>query len=135
MSYATQADLIDRFGEQELIQLTDRAGLGVIDSDVLGRAVADADAEIDAYLSTRMALPLADPPAVLGRLAAVLVRHALYKDAVPDAVQAARDAVISLLRDVANGRASLGPAPAGASDPAGRAQVSTAVKEIDWTTY
>ena len=61
MTYATQADMLVRFGEPELIQLTDRfdAPLGLIDPDVLGQALARADGEIDSYIAARVSLPLA----------------------------------------------------------------------------
>ena len=57
MSYAAQSDLTDRFSAAELAQLTDRVNGTVIDTTVLGRALSDADAEIDSYLATRYALP------------------------------------------------------------------------------
>ena len=44
MSYCTRQNLIDRFGEPELIQLTDLDNLGVIDDTVLNQAISDADA-------------------------------------------------------------------------------------------
>lgn len=118
MSYVTLQGLIDRYGETELIQLSDRTGAGVVDADVIDRAIADADAEIDAYLSGRMALPLASVPPLLARLAAALVRHSLYTVEAPEPVTQARTAAIALLRDIAAGRASLGPSADGAATPA-----------------
>ena len=41
--YCTEQDLIDRFGEIEVAQLTNRSGVEVIDDSVLGRAQDDAD--------------------------------------------------------------------------------------------
>lgn len=108
MGYTTQAELIERYGEAELIQLTDRVGSGGVDAALVARVIADGAAEIDAYIGQRMTLPLADPPALLGRLNAILARHALYKDAAPEEITKARDAAIRLLRDIANGVASLG---------------------------
>lgn len=134
MSYLTLQGLIDRYGEDELIQLTDRAGDGVVDAAVVARAIADAEAEIDAYLAGRMSLPLATVPVILERLAAAIVRHGLYKDAAPETVEKARDAAIALLRDVAAGRASLGPTPEGAATPATAApSYSSAASVFDET--
>lgn len=118
MPYLTLQGLIDRYGEDELIQLTDRVGDGMVDATVVARAIADAEAEIDAYLASRMSLPLATVPAILERLAAAIVRHSLYKDVAPETVEKARDAAITLLRDVSAGRASLGSSPEGAATPA-----------------
>jgi phage gp36-like protein len=50
MAYTSTQQLIDRFGEHELIQLTDRYGAGVIDTQVAAQAISDANAEVDAYL-------------------------------------------------------------------------------------
>ncbi|MDP2431269.1 MAG: DUF1320 domain-containing protein [Pseudomonadota bacterium] len=130
MSYLTLQGLIDRYGEDELIQLTDRAGDGVADVAVVARAIADAEAEIDAYLANRMALPLATVPAILERLAAAIVRHSLYKDAAPETVEKARDAAIALLRDVSAGRASLGPSNDGAATPATAAPSYSSVAPV-----
>lgn len=109
MTYATQQNLIDRFGESELIQLTDRGGLGEIDAVVIDRALADADAEINGYLAARYILPLVSPlPTVLEKLACDIARYQLYDDRVTEAVETRYKNAVSLLRDVAAGRALLG---------------------------
>ena len=79
MPYATQTDMETRFGVDELIQRTSRTG-AAIDTDVLGRALADADAEIDSYLASRYALPLPSTPAVLVRLACDITRYQLFDE-------------------------------------------------------
>lgn len=103
MTYATQADLVDRFGEQELQQLTDRTNGAVIDTVVLGRALADADAEIDSYLATRYTLPLASTPVVLTRLACDMTRYRLYDDAVSETVRVRYQDAVSLLKRMSSG--------------------------------
>ena len=69
MTYASQQDLIDRFGETELKQLTDRDLDDAIDAVVVEQALADADKTIDAYIGRRYDLPLASTPALLIGLA------------------------------------------------------------------
>lgn len=103
MTYATQTDLVDRFGELELAQLTDRATGAVVDTVVLGRALADADAEIDSYLATRYTLPLASTPVVLTRLACDMTRYRLYDDGMPDTVRQRYEDAVSLLKRMAKG--------------------------------
>lgn len=116
MTYALQADLVDRFGSTEIAQLTDRINGTVIDATVLGRALADADAEIDSYLAARYSLPLASAPVALVRVAADIARYRLFDDRVTDAVRARyQDAVtylkqISLGNVVIDGAAPLTPA-------------------------
>lgn len=107
MTYATQPDLIDRFGELELAQLTDRANGAVIDTVVLGRALADADAEIDSYLATRYTLPLASTPLVVTRLACDMTRYRLYDAAMPETVRVRYQDAVSLLKRLANGDVQL----------------------------
>lgn len=109
MTYATQQNLIDRFGEDELIQLTDREGLNAINTTVVDRALADADAQINGYLSVRYTLPLAAPlPDELEQIACNIARYALYGNSMIEIVEKRYEAAISKLRDVAAGRASLG---------------------------
>lgn len=108
MTYACQQNLIDRFGEDELIQLTDRASLGAIDATVVARALADADAEINGYLSTRYTLPLSSVPEILVVIACNIARYRLdNRDPREDIVTRYKDA-IKYLKDVVAGEASLG---------------------------
>ncbi len=122
MTYATQADLTDRFGAVELAQLTDRASGQVIDTAVLDRALADADAEINSYLASRYALPLASTPTVLVRLAADMARYRLHDDRVTEAVRARYQDAVSLLKRLASGEVRLDGAatpPPAASNSSG----------------
>ena len=114
MSYCEEQDLIDRFGEQELIQLTDRTQSGNIDDDVLNRAIADADAEIDSKLSTRYTLPLISVPAILTSYACDIARYRLYDDQIVDVVTERYKQALNWLKDIAEGKANL---PADAIDP------------------
>lgn len=104
MPYASQADLVSRFGEQELIEQTDRANAAVIDAAVLERELAYASATIDGYLAARYVLPLADPPPdLLVGLCCDLVRYALYTDAAPDIVRDRYKDAVARLRDIGSG--------------------------------
>jgi len=114
MTYATQQNLIDRFGEQEIVQLTDRDGTGVIDAAVVTKALEDADGEINARIALKYTVPLTPVPTIVVRLAADIARYFLYEDRVTEAVKARYDAVIRLLEQVGAGRASLGPDAVGA---------------------
>ena len=107
MTYATQSDLVERFGADELVQLTNRLGGQSIDAVVLGRALLDADAEIDGYLATRYTLPLASTPAVLVRLAADLARYQLCGDKVPDSVRQRYVDAVAVLKRLATGEVQL----------------------------
>ena len=111
MTYATQQNMIDRFGEQELIELTDHANAGSINATVLGQALADADAEINAYLTSRYTLPLATVPPVLVKFAADVARYQLYDTRATEMVKARYDDAIKFFKMLVNGSVSLGLDP------------------------
>lgn len=108
MPYATLQHLVERFGEDELIRLSDRAGSGAIDAGVVDGKLADADAEIDGYLAGRYTLPLATVPVALRRIGCDIARYHLYDDRVTEAVQKRYDDAIKFLRMVAKGEVQLG---------------------------
>lgn len=100
--------MIDRFGSDELIQLTDRGNVGVIDATVLGQALADADNEINSYLGSVYSLPLSTVPDRLIKLAADIARYQLYDAHASDQVRARYTDAIAFLKAVVTGTASLG---------------------------
>jgi len=113
--YCTKQGMIDRFGQNELIQLTDRSvpPSDIIDDTVLNQALADADSVINGYLSARYTLPLANIPTSLARYAADIARYFLYDDDATERVEKAYDKAISFLKDVSKGVASVGVDQAG----------------------
>lgn len=124
MSYCTQQNLIDRFSEQELIELTDRATpvTGAIVAAVLSRAIADADAEIDGHLAAKFTLPLDPVPLTLERIACDITRYHLYDDRVSEQVRTRYQDAIKFLKGVVDGSISIGvdaasEAPAASGGP------------------
>lgn len=120
MPYATAQDLIDRFGEPELIQLTDDAGTGEVDQARAEQALADASATIDSYLRPRYRLPLASVPVRLVNLASDIARFLLQHggDRIPtEQAGKAHDRAIAFLKDVSKGLADLGLDATGSPAP------------------
>ena len=122
MPYATLQDLLDRFGEDELLQVADRDDDGVIDTAVADSALKDAEELIDSYIARRYRLPLASVPASLVRATANIARYFLYKDEPTEAAQKGYDQAITWLKDIAAGRALLDaegsePASSSAGEP------------------
>lgn len=109
MPYATRAEMEARYGAEELAQLTDRLGTGLVADDVLARALADADAEVDAYLAGRFSLPLPSAPAVLVRVACDIARYRLWADMASAEVRTRYEDARRLLEAIANGTARLTP--------------------------
>ncbi len=114
MTYATAQQMEEQFGLRELIALTDRDNIGVVDSIVLARALGDADAEIDSYLAGRYTLPLSGTFPILVRHACNMARYHLsgvevtevevvrnrYKDAIRW-LESVRDGKTRLAADAA----------------------------------
>jgi len=134
MTYAVKQDLIERFGEQELIQLTDRATIPAttINDVVVGRALGDADGVIDGYIGKQYALPLSVVPPVLTKTAADIARYFLHGEAADKDSIVTRNYnnAIAWLKDVAKGLVSIddgGQVPDQAGGGAIRANPSTRV--------
>ena len=119
MAYATRADLADRFGPDEIAQREAMLPAGALD-----RALGDADAEIDGYLSVRYSVPVTPVPAGLVRMAAIIARYNLLGDSATERARNDYQDVRSLLRDIQAGRAQLDGATAPASGDASAVVVS-----------
>lgn len=106
--YATEQDIIDRYGSDALLIAFDRDNSGEVAPDSVNKALADAQSEIDGYLSGVESLPLTNPPALLTRLA---VDIALYQGssstAQTDEKRTRYEDAVSYLRRVAEGRIKL----------------------------
>lgn len=114
MSYATRPEMIARFGETEVIALTDREDVGEIDDGVLASALEDASAEMDTYLASRYSVPVKTHARFLAGLCCDIARYRLsgsetaetnpirirYRDAIRFLERAA-DGAITLGLDVA----------------------------------
>lgn len=129
MPYCTENDLLNQLTQAELIQLTDDAGTGLVDSAKVAAALAAASATIDAYAGARYSLPLA-PSDKVTQLCVDLAIYELEKRRrrIREATLAARDAAFSFLRDLARGRAVLDQ-PAGAPPQTSEADVKKTEEE------
>lgn len=110
MTYATQTDMTARFGEPEVIALTDRANLGTIDATVLTGALAEAAAEIDPYLAPRHKLPLASVPKIVTGFACDIARYRLCGSGVTltDDIRDRYKDAVRFFEKVADGKIGLG---------------------------
>lgn len=130
MPYATQADIIDQYGEPELVVASDHDGDGLPDPEVVERALAAASDEIDTYLASRYPLPLATVPAILKPLC---VDIALYKMSVglgvTDEKRRRYEDAVRLLTKIAEGKITFGLE----QPPAGQGGASFAAAERQFT--
>lgn len=112
MAYASAADLKSVIPPRDLDLLTDfDGGADATVDERLERALADASAEIDGYISRQVgATPMIDPPHVLNVICRDLALHRLYRNLGHDTdrLKALRADATGWLRDVAAGRIALG---------------------------
>ncbi len=122
MTYATLAQLTDRFGTQVLIQITDRGEVptGTIDADVVARALADTDAVIDGYVGVRYRLPLDPAPELVTDLALAIAIYKLHVFAPDPKLKDDYDQALRTLREISTGTVRLNSA--GIESPSSGAQ-------------
>lgn len=108
--YATAEDMVDRFGQQEVVALTDVDWTGGVNARVLDYALATATDEINGYIAGRYTLPLRHVPAVLAGYACDIARYRLTgnKRQCDEAIRERYRDAIRYLEGVASGRVTLG---------------------------
>lgn len=102
--------MVSRFGERQMLEATahaDDEATEIVEA-VMADALADADGEINSYISGRYALPLAEVPRMLVTVACDIARYRLYKDDADEVVTDRYKAAVAFLKDVSAGRAALG---------------------------
>lgn len=112
--YATVENMIEAFGEHEVIQLTDRDRLGEINHDQCINAIKRASIKIDTYLS-RYKLPFATNPASLVDPCCDIARYMLCGSVVQETelIRQRYDDAIKWLGRVARGDVTLGVTDSG----------------------
>jgi phage gp36-like protein len=107
MSYCTYQDLVNAFGENEILQLSDRDRDGLADDYVIEEAIAFADDHVDGYLREQYTLPLVNVPRNLVGMACDFARYRLYQDQPTELVQDRYNVGCFWLKDVARGLVQL----------------------------
>lgn len=113
MTYAVLQDLVEHFGETELVLLSnDDPNATTPDPAVAAKALEKADKKINSYIADRFPLPLARVPDQLVDLACDLARYELAtrngNSRPTDVIKDARDEAMKLLDAISKGRLSLG---------------------------
>lgn len=134
MTYSTDQNLIDQFGEEEIAQITHEGQLvdgtllrltieggdvstytaeqqaAAIDAQAaIAVAIDNADGIIDSYISVVVTLPLAvATPNAIRAASMDIARYRLYDDAAPEEIRRRYDDALRYLRDIAAGKATLG---------------------------
>ncbi|NHZ48592.1 gp436 family protein [Nitratidesulfovibrio liaohensis] len=101
--YATIGDMEARFGQQELVELTDTELTGAVVEAVVETALGDATELINGYVAARYRVPLLPVPDMVRRWCCDIARFYLHKAGVPDVVKTGHESALQGLRDVARG--------------------------------
>lgn len=120
MSYIVQNDLLSQVSNAQLIQLTDDAKTGSVDATKVTQAITEAEAEVNGYVATRYAVPVAAPvPDLVKKLSVDIAIYNLYRrrQRIPENVTKSYDDAVAKLKDIAKGLITLGidPPPAESS--------------------
>ena len=110
MNYATRADLVSRFGEEELTtleQLAYSTNGSLPTVSPVNDALTDASEEANSYIARAYALPLPSVPKGLVLAVCDIARYLLYKDRATEEVTKRYERRVSWLKDVSAGRAVL----------------------------
>lgn len=112
MAYCSVDDVKRLLNPSVLINLTDDNGAGMIDETRILDAIAQADAEIDGYVSVVMPTPLDPVPLLIRTLSAQIAIWRLYmrQEHPSEAWAGVYKNAIKLLENIAGGRLSFGPA-------------------------
>ena len=131
MAYCTQTDLEEQIANADLIDLSDDAGSGAVDTSVIARSIADADAEIDSYCGSRYTVPFSPVPVIIRKYSVDMAIYHLFSRRsvlkVSEERQKRYDNAIRFLRDLAKGLNTLGGDDPG--EPAASLAQSTQAKE------
>jgi phage gp36-like protein len=116
--YGTVQNLVDRYGEREISQISTRpggpppgtpsSGAPVIDNERVEAALTDAFNLINGYLGKRYSLPLNPVPSLVVRWSCDLARWFLQPGAAPEMVKANYERCLAELREIAAGTMTLG---------------------------
>ncbi|HZZ04637.1 gp436 family protein [Paraburkholderia sp.] len=114
--YATADIMTARFGQREVLSLSDRDRTGEINATVLSDALDDASSEIDTYLAGRYALPLDPAPKMLAGICCDIARYRLCggETVMTEEIRQRYTDAVRFLRLVASGEVTLGANAAGA---------------------
>jgi phage gp36-like protein len=118
MNYCTLEDIRGHVPEARLVEITDDTNpnaTGSVNEAVVDKAIAESSNVIDAYIGKRFKLPLPGIPSVLRTICIDLSIYNLYERVtelnVSDGMQLRYKNAVSLLKDIADGKASIGDVP------------------------
>ena len=131
MAYASQSDITPRrLTLAQLVQLTDDAHVGAVNTEIVTEVLDDASSLIENYCRERYKLPLQQTKALTLMTVSIAV-YKLYErrpGKMAETVQASYDDTLRLLKDIAAGKASLDQ-PVGTVDQSSSASLDVSRRQ------
>lgn len=119
--FATLQAMRDKFGERELIELTDieKPYTDAINMARLNAAMRQANSEIEGYIATRYTLPLQTIPPFLQEIACDMARYYACTGAMSEngPIKIRYDAAVKTLKEISKGTIQIGGSPTGEAAP------------------
>ena len=123
MAYCTLDDIKRQLPEAVVMSLTDDSVTGSVDEGVVAEAIADADAEINAWMGGRYQVPFSPVPDVIRKISIDIAVYNLESRRDGDPPEVRKDRyrnAVKLLESIARGIVTIGAeesaAPAGPAD-------------------
>lgn len=109
MAYCTLAELVERYGERMLLDLSFRGDAAPEEPDaaLFARAIAGADALIDGHLKVRYLLPLSEVPAIVRDLSLTISIYRAHAEVVPDKIRKDYEDALKLCAQISTGAVKL----------------------------
>lgn len=110
MSYATQQDIVDLYGEDLLVRVADYDKDNVPDETVVSNGLREADTVCDAYLSARYTVPVTPTPGIVRTCAIdiALYKMALGADRRTSEMRQRYEDALAMLERISKGTVGLG---------------------------
>ena len=144
MAYAAPDDIIDLYGGDFLLLIAQRGDdadlAGTATAAAISDALAQASSEADSYIGARYPVPVSPAPRVLQLHVINMACHHLAATAerMTEQIRQRYEDAMGWLKDVAAGRAALGPGDTGGGDGGGENPDETLIASrppVDWRRY
>jgi len=135
MPYSSEAIVLEKISDDELVGLTDDANSGSKDSAKVDAAIAEADEIVDAYVGKVKAVPLSPVPGLIEKLSATIAIWKLHerRGAENEVRERAYDGAIKTLEKISKRIVTLGEEEAQATVSADAPSVAYKSKDAVFT--
>lgn len=106
-NYANKSTIIKRFGDKDLIELTDKNATGEINLDSLNNAIKDADAIVNSALQKQFETPINPTPHIIEMIANDIAFSRLFTRNRPEIINTMLSEALEKLEQISKGEISI----------------------------